>query len=91
MNKEEVEKKLKKLGSWHHEDYKKLVKTFAFPDYKKTIEFVNRVAAIAEYQKHHPGLHVFWGKVVVELSTHDANAITEKDFLLAAKIDALEK
>jgi 4a-hydroxytetrahydrobiopterin dehydratase len=44
---------------------------------------------VAEEQGHHPDVHLTWGRVDVETSTHDARGLTEQDFLLAAKIDRL--
>jgi 4a-hydroxytetrahydrobiopterin dehydratase len=38
---------------------------------------------------HHPDLHISWGKVVVELSTHAIHGLSENDFILAAKIDKI--
>jgi 4a-hydroxytetrahydrobiopterin dehydratase len=53
------------------------------------LEFVNRVGEIAERQGHHPDVHLSWGHVEVETSTHDAGGLTEQDFLLASQIDHL--
>jgi 4a-hydroxytetrahydrobiopterin dehydratase len=67
----------------------KILKEFLFVNYKHTIDFVNKVAAIAEEESHHPDLHVFYGRVVIELWTHAINGLSENDFILAAKIDKL--
>jgi 4a-hydroxytetrahydrobiopterin dehydratase len=58
-------------------------------NYRHTIDFVNKVADIAEGEGHHPDLHVFYGRVVVDLSTHSVNGLSENDFILAAKIDKI--
>jgi 4a-hydroxytetrahydrobiopterin dehydratase len=50
---------------------------------------VNKVAAIAESEGHHPVLHIYFGRAVVELWTHSINGLSENDFILAAKIDKL--
>jgi 4a-hydroxytetrahydrobiopterin dehydratase len=70
-------------------DGKKLARTYTFPDFKSGLHLVDRVGAIAEEQGHHPDIQLSWGKVVIETSTHDAGGLTEQDFLLASKIDAL--
>jgi len=66
-----------------------LAKNFTFPDFQKALDFVNRVGAIAEQEGHHPDLYLSWGKVGVQTWTHKIDGLTESDFILAAKIDAV--
>lgn len=75
--------------SWIVEDNSKLTREFFFVSYRHTIDFVNKVAAIAEEEGHHPVLHVFFGRAIVELWTHSISGLSENDFILAAKIDKL--
>jgi 4a-hydroxytetrahydrobiopterin dehydratase len=67
-----------------------LRKTFTFPDYYRTIAFVNAMAWIANQQDHHPDLAVHYNRCVVAFSTHDSGGITLKDLVCAARVDALE-
>ncbi len=76
-------------GGWEVLGGKKITKTFSFPDFKQTMIFVNKVADLAEEEGHHPDMRVSWGKAVIELSTHAVKGLSENDFILAAKIDAL--
>jgi len=62
-------------------------KSFSFRDFKESMAFVNRVAAIAESEQHHPDFHVSYKKVIIELHTHAILGLSENDFILAAKID----
>jgi 4a-hydroxytetrahydrobiopterin dehydratase len=64
-------------------------RTYQFPDFVAAMRFVNAVAQIAEADQHHPDILIRWNKVTLSLSTHDAGGITDKDFALAAKVDAL--
>ena len=64
-----------------------LTKTYAFPAFRDSIVFVNRVATLADRADHHPDIDVRYDKVRIGLSTHDAGGITEKDTALAEKID----
>ena len=66
---------------------KKIERLFTFKDFKTSIAFVNKVAAIAEEQNHHPDIAVFYNKVKVTLSTHKVGGLTRNDFIVAAKID----
>src|SRR5688572_25493938 len=49
-----------------------LVKTYSFKHYGQAMGFAVHVGFAAEKRDHHPNLHIFWGKVTVEWSTHDA-------------------
>ncbi|HMN97358.1 MAG TPA: 4a-hydroxytetrahydrobiopterin dehydratase [Phycisphaerales bacterium] len=66
-----------------------LQRTAGFASFVHAMAFVNRIATIAEEQQHHPDILVRYDKVTLTLSTHDAGGITEKDFALAAAIDAV--
>ncbi|HVY72895.1 MAG TPA: 4a-hydroxytetrahydrobiopterin dehydratase [Candidatus Paceibacterota bacterium] len=67
-----------------------LARSFHFPNFKKTMEFVNKVAAIAEEEQHHPDMTVSYGDVGIELMTHAIGGLSENDFILAAKIDEIQ-
>jgi 4a-hydroxytetrahydrobiopterin dehydratase len=67
----------------------KIRREFSFKDFKEAIAFVGKVAEIAETEGHHPDLHIHYRRVGVELWTHAINGLSENDFILAAKIDAL--
>jgi 4a-hydroxytetrahydrobiopterin dehydratase len=88
LDRSEAEERLNRLDGWSvREDH--LVKTFEFPDFVSAVSFVNRVAEVAEQAGHHPDIHLSWGKVVLELTSHDAGGLTVRDFDLAASIDGL--
>jgi 4a-hydroxytetrahydrobiopterin dehydratase len=67
-----------------------LSREFRLPDYRATIAFVNAVAQVAETQDHHPEMTVGYATCRVTWSTHSAGgALTENDFICAAKVNAL--
>ena len=66
-----------------------LQKQFEFPDFARTIAFVNSVAALAEREDHHPDLEVHYGRCGVGWSTHSAGGITLNDVICAAKVEGL--
>lgn len=55
--------------------------------WKATMMVVNTIGHLAEAAWHHPDLAVSYATVVVQLSTHSAGGLTEKDFALALKIE----
>jgi len=65
------------------------VKTYEFSNFVQTMEFVNKVAGIAEEEGHHPVMHVFYAKVEIELWTHAIMGLSENDFIMAAKIEKI--
>ena len=75
---------------WTIVEEKRLEKQFSFPDFAHALEFTNRVGEIAEQQGHHPDIYLSYGAVRVEIWTHKIGGLTESDFILAAKINALE-
>ncbi len=74
---------------WKVIDGKKIIKDYAFVNYKHTIDFVNKVADLAEAEGHHPVMHVSYGMIQIELWTHAIDGLSENDFIMAAKIDEL--
>jgi 4a-hydroxytetrahydrobiopterin dehydratase len=66
-----------------------IARTFEFKDFVAAMKFVNAVAEAAENAQHHPDIDIRWNKVTLALSTHDAGGLTEKDFALARRCDAL--
>lgn len=92
MRREEAEKYLAQVSDWEivDEDGKlKIRKRFVLESYLAGIEFVNRIAKVAEAEGHHPDLYVGYKKVSVSLMTHYIGGLSENDFIMAAKIDNL--
>lgn len=88
LNEKEISEFKKQISdTWIVSENSKLTKEFFFVSYRHTIDFVNKVASIAEEEGHHPVLHVYFGRAVVELWTHSISGLSENDFILAAKID----
>jgi 4a-hydroxytetrahydrobiopterin dehydratase len=71
------------------ENATRLERHFEFRDFAAAMEFVNRVAEIAEAEGHHPDIAIHWNKVDLLLWTHKIGGLHENDFILAAKIDRL--
>ena len=69
-------------------DAKKISKEFTFKDFIGSMNFIGRVADIAEEEGHHPDMHIFYNKVTLELWTHAIGGLSQNDFIVAAKIDA---
>ena len=79
------------LPNWQVVNEHHLTRGFTFPDFKQALDFVNRVGAVAEEQGHHPDILLKWGRVEVTLWTHKIDGLTESDFIMAAKIDQVQR
>ena len=76
--------------AWRLEESgRRLTRRFEFEDFKSAMEFVNRVADIAEEEGHHPDIAIHWNRVDLTLWTHKIGGLHENDFILAAKVDRL--
>lgn len=69
---------------------KYLEKTFEFNSFIEAISFINQIVPITETMKHHPDILIHsYSKVKIMLFTHDKNGITDIDYVMAEKIDAI--
>ena len=68
-----------------------LEKEYTFTNFREALAFTNRVGELAESQNHHPDIYLAWGKVKITLWTHKIDGLTESDFVMAAKIEALPR
>lgn len=91
MKSEEINKYLEMLpNKWEVlEDGKKIKHIFKLNNFIEAIEFVNKIAKIAEEEGHHPNIAIDYSKVEITLWTHAINGLSLNDFVLAAKIESL--
>jgi 4a-hydroxytetrahydrobiopterin dehydratase len=88
LSHDEIVRGLEGLPDWHHRG-NALEKHFDRGDFDGSMKFVNAVAALANEQNHHPDITISWNVVTLTLCSHDAGGITDRDFKLAAAVDAL--
>ena len=88
LNASEVKNALATVPDWKKKGAA-IARTYPFNDFPAAIKFVHAVAGIAEQAWHHPDIDIRWNKVTLALTTHDTGGLTEKDFDLARKFDAL--
>lgn len=88
LSEPEILEKLPAAKGWdRHGDM--LVRSWQFPSFRRALEFVNQVAALAEKFDHHPDIVLSYRDVRLELSTHSDGGLTGRDFAFAAEINAL--
>ena len=87
---ERIQHYLAQVAGWELVEGKLLRKQLKLADFMSVIQLVNRIAAVAETEDHHPDLHITgYRRLTIELSTHAIGGLSENDFILAAKINAL--
>lgn len=84
----EVGTRLGGLAGWKHEG-RFITKTFEFAAFMEGIDFLNRVAAVAEAYEHHPDIHVRYTAVTLSIQTHSEGGVTEWDIGLAKEIERM--
>lgn len=87
----EIEEYKKSVPGWEVSDGKKIRREFKFKDFRGSINFVRKVADLAEAEGHHPDIYIFYNVVRLELSTHAVRGLSENDFILAAKVNSVNE
>ncbi|MCP4389756.1 MAG: hypothetical protein GY802_15790 [Gammaproteobacteria bacterium] len=80
------------LQALHHDwlfvdEEKSIKRMLPFKGYSKAVYAANLCAAICDRESHHAEITFGWGYCQLQLTTHDADGLTEKDFQLASKLD----
>jgi 4a-hydroxytetrahydrobiopterin dehydratase len=88
LTEEQIGEKIGEIEGWEREGGA-ITKSFDRGDFVGSVKFVESLVGPAEEMNHHPGLSISWSEVKVTLATHSEGGLTDNDFELAAKIDAL--
>lgn len=91
LSTKEEDEIIKEIPNWQLSrlNIHKLNRQFKFKNFREAMEFVNKTAEIANGENHHPDIHIFYNKVSLDLFTHAVAGLSENDFILAAKINAI--
>jgi len=84
----EIQERASLLSGWTVEG-SNLKITRKFKDFIEAIEFVNKLVEPAESAGHHPDIEISYNKVIIQLTSHDAGGLTQKDFELAEVISQI--
>src|SRR3989338_5247368 len=77
------------VPKWSIKDNHEISRRFIFKNFAEALAFVNKIGSIAESEGHHPTIKFGWGYAEITTFTHTVDGLSENDFILAAKIDAL--
>ena len=86
---EDIQERLQtRISDWSLKEGK-LYRHIQFPDFATAFGFMTQIALIAEKMDHHPEWLNVYNRVEISLSTHEAGGISERDFALASRINAI--
>ena len=87
LHPDEIQKSISAYG-WNYAD-KKISKTYEFDSYLDGVDFINKIAPIAERLNHHPDINLGYCKIGINISSHDLGGVTTKCINLATAIDSI--
>jgi 4a-hydroxytetrahydrobiopterin dehydratase len=90
LDDQEIQDALLELPNWSLSEGK-LHRTFKFADFVTAFGWMTSCALVAEKMNHHPEWSNVWATVVVELTTHEAGGLTERDLKLARRMNELAR
>lgn len=79
---------MENLKDWEN-DGKAISKKFKFKNFVQSLDFVNKIGELAETANHHPDIEFGWGYAKITFTTHDEGGLSDKDFTMAKKVDAI--
>jgi 4a-hydroxytetrahydrobiopterin dehydratase len=71
------------------DDAGRIERTYRFKNFAEAFRFVERAAALAEAEGHHPDFGFGWGYARISLHTKKIKGLHENDFIIAAKLDRI--
>ncbi len=87
LDDDKIKKYLKELkNKWELID-KSIKREFEFKNFKEVLSFVNKIAKLTEIERHHPDIYIFYNRVILKLWMHSIMGLSEKDFIVTAKIN----
>ena len=88
LSQDKIDIALREVPEWNCGEAR-ITRQFVFGDFVEAFGFMSSVALLAERANHHPEWSNVYNRVSIELTSHDAGGLTERDFKLAAAIDKL--
>jgi len=87
LSREAIDNRLSDLDGWNYSD-DRIGKEYEFSNFTEALNFVNKVGGVAEDMNHHPDIFMHsWNKVKITVTTHSEDGVTEKDFILARRVE----
>jgi 4a-hydroxytetrahydrobiopterin dehydratase len=88
LDEKEITDGLNDLEGWRREG-DTIVKEYKSSNFRRAMDFADKVAKVAEELNHHPIITIDFNRVVITLTTHTHGGLTDRDFQEASLIDGL--
>ena len=88
LSEAEISTALPGLAGWEIREGK-LHREYRFANFVRAFGFMSSVALVAEAMNHHPEWSNVYDRVMVDLTTHDAQGLTALDVELATRMNDL--
>lgn len=90
LDEKQIQTQLLALAGWQLDESQPLIwRDFRFKDFHQTMAFVNTIADIVHAEDHHPDMEIGYNHCLIKYTTHSLGGLSEKDFICARRIDAL--
>lgn len=89
LTSEQQEQLGREIPLWTNVEGQRIRREYKFKTYMDGVTWVQQVGLAADADDHHPDIHIFYRKVLIELWTHTVHGLSENDYILAAKLDKL--
>jgi len=91
FSEDEIIQRLENLSGWNYND-NKISKEFQFKDFMEALLFITKMSNFFEKNDHHPDIHIYYSKVLFELTRWDIGGkVTNIDFITAEEIERVFK
>lgn len=91
LSEEQIQEKLEDFPGWEYKE-NKILKEFKFNDFMDVLAFIVKLSPFFEKNDHHPNIHIYYSKVLFELSRWDVGGkVTDMDFITAKEIERIFK
>lgn len=89
LSRADAERLLHDIPQWQlSADSTRISRRYTFGDFALALQFVQKVADLAEQEGHHPDIAFGWGYAEITFYTHKVKGLHENDFIMAAKVEA---
>jgi len=88
LNAQQLDQEIQGISSWKVVNGK-LRRELSFPDFVTAFGFMAQIALIAERDNHHPEWSNVYNRVTIDLTTHEASGISERDIAMAKSINSI--
>jgi len=89
LSEEDIKKLLQAYPLWELSNETFLTCIIIDRNYQNLVDLVLKISEIAEEMNHHPDIIFSWGKLQIDITTHESGGITLRDQLFIEKLEKI--